>query len=230
MAEEKKPAGAGNKTNSDYAGQAVFLVVGLFFLAALAPRFLNYLKGFEYLTYSSILAQAAAYFREHIWPVWKQIAVGLSVLALAGIIYNSRKRQEIEAEEQKIYGATKDISTETSPTKEESGNKEAQPNEKWQKILDYANSDNVSDWRLSIIEADVMLEEVLRASGHVGESVGEMLKSADKNDFLTLDDAWEGHKIRNRIAHSGADFQLNERETKRALALFEKVFKEFKVI
>ena len=57
-----------------------------------------------------------------------------------------------------------------------------------------------------------------------------MLKSVDKNNFLTLDDAWEAHKVRNDIAHSGINFQLNERETKRVLALFEKVFKEFNVI
>jgi len=76
----------------------------------------------------------------------------------------------------------------------------------------------------------VMLEELLRTIGYNGESVGEMLKSVDKNEFLTIEDAWEAHKVRNAIAHSGGDFQLNERETKRVIALFEKVFKEFQVI
>ena len=71
-----------------------------------------------------------------------------------------------------------------------------------------------------------MLEELLRTLGYVGESVGEMLKSVEKSEFLTIEDAWEAHKIRNAVAHSGGDFQLNERETKRVVTLFESVFKE----
>ena len=83
---------------------------------------------------------------------------------------------------------------------------------------------------MAIIEADVMLEELLETAGYVGGSVGEMLKSVDKNEFLSIESAWEAHKIRNSVAHSGGNFQLNERETKRVIALFEEVFKEFGVI
>ena len=57
-----------------------------------------------------------------------------------------------------------------------------------------------------------------------------MLKSADVNEFSTLNDAWDAHKVRNAVAHGGASFDLNERETKRVIALFEKVFKEFGIV
>jgi hypothetical protein len=60
--------------------------------------------------------------------------------------------------------------------------------------------------------------------------VAEKLKSVDSSDMLTLDAAWEAHKVRNRIAHSGSDFELNEREAKRVIMLFESVFREFGMI
>ena len=135
------------------------------------------------------------------------------------------KLRTINIEENKIYNPRlADVQT-------LAGEKAAEPkNERWEKIIQYTNSDHASDWRQAIIEADVMLGELLRTFGYQGESVGDMLKSVDKNDFNTIDDAWEAHKVRNAIAHSGGDFQLNERETKHAIALFEKVFKEFQVI
>ena len=75
-----------------------------------------------------------------------------------------------------------------------------------------------------------MLNELMKAAGYQGDSLGEMLKSVEKSDFVTLDAAWEAHKVRNQIAHQGIDFVLNQREAKGVIALYEKVFKEFKII
>ena len=152
------------------------------------------------------------------------MAAIVSTLALAGIISNSWRLRVINIEEQKIY----DSASEAVVSDE--GRVIEPKNEKWEKIIKYANSSNASDWRLAIIEADVMLGELLHTIGYKGESVGEALKLVDKSEFLTIEVAWEAHKIRNAIAHSGGDFQLNERETKRVIALFEEVFKEFQVI
>lgn len=209
-------------SNKKTTERIVFLLAGLFLLAAIITALFAYLESVQLGT--SLLWFKIANFFQRFWPIWKLIAAIVSILALAGIVHNSRKLKAIDLEEQKIYG----VVPEDSALDEE---KIIEPkSEKWEQVLKYANSNNASDWRLSIIEADVMLEELLRTAGYLGESVGEMLKSVDKNEFLTLDDAWEAHKIRNAIAHSGKDFQLNERETKRAIALFEKVFKEFGVI
>ena len=61
-------------------------------------------------------------------------------------------------------------------------------------------------------------------------TIGEKMKAIEKSDFLSIDLAWEAHKIRNSIAHIGSNFELNEREAKRAIALFETVFREFQII
>lgn len=225
MAEEKKPTKAtGSNGDRKAVEQVTFLIVGLFLLAAIMTSLLNYIEGLGLDTPESLWSRVVDYFLAHVWPIWKLVAAIVSALALWGIIHNSRKLQAINIEEKKMYDPLPEVSV------QDEGKIEEPKNEKWEKVIKYANSDNAADWRLAIIEADVMLEELLRAIGYKGESVGEILKSVDKNEFLTIEDAWEAHKVRNAIAHSGGEFQLNERETKRVVALFEKVFKEFQVI
>jgi hypothetical protein len=94
-------------------------------------------------------------------------------------------------------------------------------------VQGYMSSNSEALWRIGILEADNMLAEVLRNKGYAGETVSDMLKEAS---FKTVQLAWDAHGIRNRIAHEGSDFQLTEREAKRAFVLFESVFRELKVI
>jgi len=101
-------------------------------------------------------------------------------------------------------------------------------NEKWQKIRTYMLSNNHVEWRQAILESDIMLDEMLTKIGYAGQSVGEKLKNVEESDFVTLQKAWEAHKVRNRIAHGGADeVRLDRREAERVIGLYEEVFKEF---
>ena len=102
-------------------------------------------------------------------------------------------------------------------------------NENWQKILDYAESDNEANWKLAIIEADKILDEMVKKMGYAGEDLGTRLRAVEASDFISLEDAWEAHRIRNKIAHE-AGFTLTKREAKRVVGLFEKVFREFDYI
>lgn len=103
-------------------------------------------------------------------------------------------------------------------------------NPKWKLVEEHINSDDPNKWKLAILEADIILSEMLERFSLPGESVGEKLKAVEPSDFDTLDQAWEAHKIRNAIAHQGSDFILNQREAKRVIGLYSEVFKEFEII
>lgn len=94
-------------------------------------------------------------------------------------------------------------------------------------IQGYLSSQSEALWRIGIMEADNVLLEILAEKGYQGDGVGEKLKNAS---FKTIDLAWDAHKIRNRIAHEGSDFQLTEREAKRAFMLYESVLRDLKAI
>jgi len=101
--------------------------------------------------------------------------------------------------------------------------------ESWRRIDGYVRSENPSDWKIAILEADNLLEEVITRMGFEGENFGEKLKAIKPAQFPYLDHAWEAHKFRNDIAHS-TDRPLAHSEASRIIGLYERVFRELKVL
>lgn len=69
------------------------------------------------------------------------------------------------------------------------------------------------DPKLAIIEADKLVDTVLKKSGIKGETLGERLRNAQK--LISRDvysNMWEAHKVRNQIVHDH-DFNINSVDT-----------------
>lgn len=98
---------------------------------------------------------------------------------------------------------------------------------RWVQIEKNMQSHNMSEWRVAILEADILLFDMLSQMGYEGTSIGEILKKVDKANFVTLDDAWKAHRIRNIIAHEGANYELSRDEAERTIRLYKRVFDEF---
>jgi hypothetical protein len=103
-------------------------------------------------------------------------------------------------------------------------------NQRWQGIVTHFSSANPNDWRAAILEADIMLEELVTSLGYTGQGLGEKLISIRVNDFPTLQSAWEAHKMRNIIAHQGSAYNLTERQKEITRRYFEAVFKDAGII
>ncbi|MFZ2049076.1 MAG: hypothetical protein WAV25_02170 [Minisyncoccia bacterium] len=218
MADIKKPVG----DNARHAVEISSIVIFIYLIWVIFERIQQYFLYADLGSLSDWWARLAAYFWTHMMPIIGIIGVFVVILCTIGIIYNIRKLNKIIEEEKLLYGHNEDIFG--------LGVDETFVNEKWEKVQKNINSLNQSDWKLAIIEADVMLDDLLKASGYHGDTLGEMLKSVEKSDFVTIEAAWEAHKIRNQIAHDGSGFDLTDREAKRVIALYESVFKEFKII
>ncbi|MEK7194064.1 MAG: hypothetical protein AAB660_00040 [Patescibacteria group bacterium] len=197
-----------------------FVVIVLFFLWAIWSTILRYF--FSGKSYHSVWQTISAWFFQYIYPIAIVVGVIISILSIIDGIRLYRKLVALSEEEKKIYGPT--------PEEEKLTGSVSIKNGRWEHAMVHLNSASSSDWRLAVIEADVMLDEMLRAQGYHGESIGDMLKGVEKGDMKTLDAAWEVHKIRNEIVHSGSGYTLTEREAKRAMTLYESVFREFEVI
>lgn len=100
-------------------------------------------------------------------------------------------------------------------------------NARWEHVMSLMTSAQSSDWRQAILEADIILAELLEHFGIPGETIGEKLKAVDRSTFTTLDLAWEAHRVRNDVAHGGSAYELPEREARRTVDLFRQVFDEF---
>lgn len=157
-----------------------------------------------------------------VWSVYSIIAFLLSALFIYGIIYSYiRYGQLSEIEAENLANAEK-------LWKELHGG--AEGNRRWNEIQKHVASGNPNDWKLAIIEADIILGEALNHAGYAGLSIGDQLKSASTSGFSSLQDAWDAHLIRNKIAHQGADFVLTQSMAKEAMIKYQRVFAELGAI
>ncbi len=103
---------------------------------------------------------------------------------------------------------------------------EERDHSRWSHVRSLIESAHESDWRQAIIEADIMLDDLLSQLGYPGQSVGEKLKMVDAGRFHTIRNAWDAHMVRNAIAHQGSAYQLEEHAAHRTIALYETVMRE----
>ncbi|QQG38232.1 MAG: hypothetical protein HYS26_01605 [Candidatus Kaiserbacteria bacterium] len=155
------------------------------------------------------------------WYTWTVLSFALSIPFLAVVIYTFIRIMQIRtAERRAVAAAQRTVAAEDVPRTQL----------RWNRVLDQASSSSPEGWRLAILEADIMLNELLDLQGYKGETMADKMKRVERGDFNTIDDAWEAHKVRNRVAHEGSAHELSPREVRRIINLYERVFKEFKYI
>ena len=153
-----------------------------------------------------------------VWSVYVVIAFALSILMLVLYAYASSRRWEYYALGDKELRAEEDLYDEVYRGIKKSS--------RLDDVLTHIDSENPNDWKLAIIEADIMLDDLLKERGYVGSSLGERLKSISPTQLGSLNEAWEAHKVRNRIAHDGADFVLTKRMAEDAISRYRRVFND----
>jgi len=219
MAEES----SGGITHGEAAGRFAWILIALFLFASVLNALSNAIPD---------IGLDKNFVRNWILGLLEPYLIFLYVVAfvisgvLIGVLIYMRQQIEriVSEERDKLYPAE--------------GNREyifgvedTKPvNPRWHRIEQHVASDSQGDWRVAILEADIMLEEMLESMGYRGETIGERLKHIERSDFTTLDAAWEAHKVRNQIAHEGSDYQLSRREAERVVGLFREVFEEFRFI
>lgn len=154
-------------------------------------------------------------FAAHVWLVVVIIGYTLSVIALGVIVYCLMRLFQLREHEEHFYGTV--IAAPES----------AEGNPRWEHIRALIAGQTPSEWREAIIEADIMLDDMLTRQGYTGDGVGDKLKQVERSDFNTLQDAWEAHRVRNQIAHEGSAFDLSDTLARRTIAHYESVFREF---
>lgn len=99
----------------------------------------------------------------------------------------------------------------------------------WKNIQKHFFAGSDSELKVAIIEADNLLDEALRMGGVKGASLGDKLKQLTEDDLKNIDEIWEAHKLRNKIAHE-ADFKMNRDTAERALGVYERTFQDLGIL
>jgi len=97
---------------------------------------------------------------------------------------------------------------------------------KWKELQ--TNCRSKKTWPMAVIEADALLDEVLKKKHFKGKTMGERLVSAQRS-LTNNDGVWYGHKLRNQLVHE-TDFPLREKEVKHALIGFGQALKDLEAL
>lgn len=172
--------------------------------------------------FSSISLEGVMSFTHTLWGIFIILSYLISFLLLYLYIYSSIHKSKLEEIQSERLRAGEHAFA--------SAHKGVSQSDRLAELHAHIDSDNPSDWKLGLIEADIILDEVLKQKGYAGTSLGERLRSISPTTMASLDDAWQAHKVRNQIAHGGPDFVLTHKLAHETIVQYERVFKELGVI
>lgn len=99
----------------------------------------------------------------------------------------------------------------------------------WKQILKRLHSKDQSQWKLAIMEADKILDEILKMAGYKGEVMDDRLKSLTTAQLSNLEDIKNAHRIRKEISQN-PDFQITQDEASVIIKVYNQAFTELYLI
>ena len=148
------------------------------------------------------------------------IGGSLSIILLVTIIVVGKKFDELDKKNISEFAPEGKGSSPVIHTAHKDASAKA-----WENVLLKIHSTNSSDWLLAVIEADSIVDDILKRMGLQGETMAERLQQLDSSKLASLQDVWDAHKIRNRVAHSPASM-LRGGELAGAIEKYKKALKE----
>ncbi|MDO8507659.1 MAG: hypothetical protein Q7S53_03780 [bacterium] len=102
---------------------------------------------------------------------------------------------------------------------------------KWQEIEQLIGQGKPSTYKVAIMEADKLVDYVLKAKVGSDGTMADRMKKAQKffSSYSDYQNLWSAHKTRNMIAHE-ATHDLLFPEVKRTMTYFEKSLRDLKAL
>ena len=99
----------------------------------------------------------------------------------------------------------------------------------WKKVLKRIKSAEMTDWKLAILECDVLFDEILKHSGIRGADVHERFEQFPSTSVSNYERLLQAHRVRDSVAND-AGFILSQEEAMAVVKIYEQTFKELGLI
>ena len=124
-------------------------------------------------------------FLKELFGILIGLSFPISFFFLIGIIYCVENLKVIRNKEEELYDKKVEMGFETAETGD------TVMAHRWENAVKHISSDNPNDWKQAIIEADIILEDLLNRMGYSGDSIGDKLKKVATGDMKSLNEAWD---------------------------------------
>ena len=88
--------------------------------------------------------------------------------------------------------------------------------------------ENESAWKVAIIEADNLIDDLIRRMGYKGENLSARLEGINPGQIENIDELRKAHEMRNRIIHEEG-FKLDKKTAEETLGYYENFLRYFEV-
>ena len=159
----------------------------------------------------------APFFRENILLI-QLVSLIVSALFLWGIIYMIIKTNYLEMKREQYL----DVLGRGNVSRRRSL-------KAWKQIQERLKSDDQNDWKLAILEADRILNEILKMSGYLGDDLDEKLEIITPAQLANVEDAKMAHRVKNKIEKDPTD-EITRKEAEEAIAIYKESFRQMNLI
>ncbi len=99
----------------------------------------------------------------------------------------------------------------------------------WKQIQKRLKAGDANNLKMAVLEADRILDEILKLSGYPGDNLEERMDSATAAQISNIEELRQVHKIRDRLVGE-PDFTLTPGEAGIAINIYKKTFVELGLV
>lgn len=99
----------------------------------------------------------------------------------------------------------------------------------WLRVKARLDTGMESEYKLAVIEADAMLDEILKGMAVAGASLSERLERVTVASLSNIEEVRQAHATRNNIVHD-PNYRLSLDESKKTIEIFEKALTDLQAL
>lgn len=100
---------------------------------------------------------------------------------------------------------------------------------RWDRIKGRLESGQQSEYKIAIIEADDLIDDLIRRMNYKGENFGERLANIKPGQIENLEDLKSAHLERNKIIHDGK-LEITKEQAEQIMSAYEEFLRSFEVL
>lgn len=101
--------------------------------------------------------------------------------------------------------------------------------DRWMAVKRRFDINSQEAMRSSILEADMLVDSILKDAGLEGETIADRLSKISPETLSSVNQLWKAHRLRNQLSEKG-EFEVSPVDAENAIAGYEAFLKEVKVL
>lgn len=99
----------------------------------------------------------------------------------------------------------------------------------WKRILTLTRGGNAGDWRIALITADDILDELLKLADYQGDNLEERLANISPAQLSVVKDLWDAHQLAQRLRRE-PDYLPSKEIVDEAVYAYGRAFRELRLL